>query len=313
MKYSVVIPIYNDEEVIEELYKRVKTVMTDLKEIFEIIFIDDGSRDSSFFRLKELYETDSRVKVIKQAKNFGQASSILAGLRYSSGEIIVIMDSDLQDRPEDIPVLIQELTSKNVSMSIARWESRNDTIKKKIASWIFYSFSQKITSIKYDKGLGVFRAVKRSSVKELLDVPEITGTVLSLMYWSGISYSAVPLKRDKRFAGTSGYTLGKMLKLSAERIFSYSTFPIKMMTVTGFIVGFSSIIFAIFFIIRRFFFDKIPEGWTSIIVITSFLFGLNFIFLGLLGEYIGRIYLETKKRPKYVTELVLDSSKEDVQ
>ncbi|NOR44815.1 MAG: glycosyltransferase, partial [Candidatus Delongbacteria bacterium] len=183
--------------------------------------------------------------------------------------------------------------------------------RKKIASWLFYKFSQRITNIKYEKGLGVFRAMKREAVKNLINVPEMTGTVLSLLYWSGISYVSVPLKRDKRFAGTTGYTLKKMFKLSSERIFSYSLFPMRLMTNTGLIIGFLSIVVGLFFIFRKFFISEVLPGWTSLIVIVSFLFGLNFIFMGLLGEYIGRIYLETKKRPKYVTETILDSLKED--
>ena len=309
---SVVIPVYNDEEVLNELYKRLIPVCDKISDDYEIIFIDDGSKDRSFSILYNLFQSDSRVKILKQARNFGQANSILAGLQYAKGEMIVIMDSDLQDKPEDIPVLIEALEKNNVSMAIAKWKTRKDSLKKKIASWFFYEFSQRITNVKYVKGLGVFRAIKREAIKGLVNIPEITGTVLSLLYWSGISYVAVPLERDKRQGGTSGYNLGKMLSLTADRIFSYSLFPMKLMTNTGIIIGLFSIVSGFYFILKRLFGSAVLPGWTSLIVIVSFLFGVNFIFMGLLGEYIGRIYLETKKRPKYVTEIVLDKSKEEL-
>lgn len=308
---SVVIPVYNDEDVIYELYNRLLPVFNIINRNYELIFIDDGSTDKSYTLLKTLHDKDKNVKVLKQSRNFGQGNSILAGLKYSKGELIIIMDSDLQDRPEDIPLLIEEIKQKNVSMAIAKWETRDDSLKKKLASWLFYKVSQQITDIKYEKGLGVFRAIKKDAIKELLDVPEITGTILSLIYWSGISYAAVPLTREKRFAGTSGYNFKKMLQLSAQRIFSYSVFPMKIITYTGMIIGFISISTGIFFILRKLIYSNVLPGWTSLIVIVSFLFGINFIFMGLLGEYIGRIYLETKKRPRYVTESILDSSCEE--
>lgn len=308
---SVVIPIYNDEEVLPELYRRLKEVLTDNYDKYEIIFIDDGSNDNSYNLLLNIHKTDKNIKILKQARNFGQANSIAAGLNYAKGDIIVLMDSDLQDRPEDIPTLIQALKKNNVSMAIAKWESRDDSFRKKIASWIFYKFSQRITTIRYEKGLGVFRAIRKSAIIDLINIPEVTGTILSLLYWSGTSYIAVPLKRDARYAGTTGYTLKKMLSLSADRIFSYSQFPTKLITNTGLLIGFLSIITGVFFILRKYFLGSVLPGWTSLIVIISFLFGLNFIFLGLLGEYIGRIYLETKKRPKYVTEIILDTSQKE--
>ena len=308
---SIVIPVYYDEDVLNELYKRLTPVISKISSDYEIIFIDDGSRDRSFSILCDLHKKDKKVKVLKQARNFGQANSILAGLKYASGDIVVIMDSDLQDKPEDIPILIEALEKNNVSMSIAKWKTRKDSFKKKLASWLFYEFSQRLTNVKYEKGLGVFRAIKRDAIKDLINVPEITGSVLSLLYWSGISYVAVPLQRDKRQGGVSGYNLSKMLSLSADRIFSYSLFPMKLMTNTGLLIGVFSIFSGIYFILKRLLGSGILPGWTSLIVIVSFLFGINFIFMGLLGEYIGRIYLETKKRPKYVTEVILDKSKEE--
>jgi len=304
---SVVIPVYNDEEVLQELYNRVGNVLPGLAVSYEIIFIDDGSRDRSFKVLKELSLKDPKVKVIKLARNFGQQNSIAAGLDYATGEITVIMDSDLQDRPEDIHMLIEAMERDDTDMAIARWITRKDSFKKRMFSKIFYSVSKRVTNLKHEPGLGVFRAIRRRALDQINRIPEITGTILSLMYWSGIDYSIVEMERDKRYAGTSGYNLRKMIQLTADRIFSYSLFPIRAASYFGLIIGSASLIFGIVLILNRLIHDNVAAGWTSTMVVLSFLFGLNFIFLGIIGEYLGRIFLETKGRPKYIISRIIDN------
>jgi len=304
---SVVIPVYNDEEVLQELYNRVGNVLPGLAVSYEIIFIDDGSRDRSFKILKELSLKDPKVKVIKLARNFGQQNSIAAGLDYATGEIAVIMDSGLQDRPEDIHMLIEAMERDDTDMAIARWITRKDSFKKRMFSKIFYSVSKRVTNLKHEPGLGVFRAIRRRALDQINRIPEKTGTILSLMYWSGIDYSIVEMERDKRYAGTSGYNLRKMIQLTADRIFSYSLFPIRAASYFGLIIGSASLIFGIVLILNRLIHDNVAAGWTSTMVVLSFLFGLNFIFLGIIGEYLGRIFLETKGRPKYIISRIIDN------
>ncbi len=309
LNISVIIPVYNDEEVLAELYNRLKPVLEANATTFEVIFVDDGSKDDSFKLLLLMQSRDNRIKVIKLARNFGQQNSISAGLDYAKGDIIVIMDSDLQDRPEDIPKLINAMEIEQNDMAIAKWIGRKDTLKKKFFSFLFLKVSNRITKLNYESGLGVFRAIKRTALEQFLCIPEKTGTILSLMYWSGIEYSVVELQRDPRFAGSSGYNLRKMLKLTADRIFSYSLFPIRIASAIGVFIGVLSFAFGIFLIIRKILFDNIAAGWTSTLVTLAFLFGLNFFFLGVIGEYLGRIYLETKSRPKYVISRIVKTDK----
>lgn len=303
---SIVIPVYNDEDVLDELVRRLIPVAKSLSEDYEVIFIDDGSRDQSWKILIKLQKGNPKLKIIKLARNFGQSNSTAAGLDHASGDIIVIMDSDLQDRPEDIPKLIQSMEENDMDMAIVKWISRKDSFSKKFFSKFFHSISNRITNLHYEPGLGVFRVLRKNALDQIKSIPETTGTTLSLMYWSGFDYSIVELQRDARYAGASGYNLRKMLKLAADRIFSYSRFPIRVATYVGLTVGGLSIIFGILLIIKRLVNENIPAGWTSTLVLLAFLFGINFFFLGIIGEYLGRTYLESKGRPKYIISRIIE-------
>ena len=305
---SIVIPVYNDEDVLDELVRRLIPVAESLSEDYEVIFIDDGSRDQSWKILVKLQKSMPKLKIIKLARNFGQSNSTAAGLDHASGDIIVIMDSDLQDRPEDIPKLIQSMEENDTDMAIVKWISRKDSFSKKFFSKFFHSISNRITNLHYEPGLGVFRVLRKNALDQIKSIPETTGTTLSLMYWSGFDYSIVELQRDARYAGASGYNLRKMLKLAADRIFSYSRFPIRVATYVGLTVGGLSIVFGILLIIKRLINENIPAGWTSTLVLLAFLFGINFFFLGIIGEYLGRTYLESKGRPKYIISRIIEST-----
>lgn len=305
MNLSITIPIYNDEEVLRELIRRVTPVAKSIADFdYEIILIDDGSNDHSWRIIQELKYSNENIVAVKLARNFGQQNAIAAGLSVSRGDYIVLMDSDLQDRPEDIPVLLDALKKSNASMAIAQWISRKDTGLKKFVSNLFFKVSDKITSIHIKPKLGIFRVMKRSVVEELKNFPEKTATTISLLYYIGSDYVAVPLIRDARFAGSSGYNLRRMLSLTFARIFSFSLFPIRLATYTGFAVTLLSFIIGFILIIRRLM-GLVAPGWTSIIVLILFLFGLNFAFLGIIGEYLGKIFLETKQRPKYIISKII--------
>ena len=304
MKYqqsiSVVVPIYNDEEVIAELHRRLRPVLEEITADYELILVDDGSRDHSWQKMLEVRRENEHVRAVRLSRNFGQQSAIAAGLSLTSNELIVLMDSDLQDRPEDIPVLIDALLAdKQATMAIAQWEERKDSRMKLAVSHLFQRVSNSITEIHTMPRLGIFRVMKKSVVDELKKFPEKTATTVSLLYYIGSKYVAVPLKRDARFAGKSGYNLRKMLALTFARIFSFSMFPIRIVTYLGALLCVGSMIAALALVIYKLV-GNVVAGWTSMMVLMLFLFGLNFAFLGVLGEYVGRIFLETKQRPKFM-------------
>jgi glycosyltransferase involved in cell wall biosynthesis len=189
--------------------------------------------------------------------------------------------------------------------------TRKDPLLKRFYSRLFFNISRKITHLKIEPGLGVFRAIRRNAVEQINGIPEKTGTILSLMYWAGMDYSVVKMERDKRHAGSSGYTFTRMLGLAAERIFSYSIFPIRLASYFGLIIGGASLVYGVYLILRHFIFDDLAQGWTSTMVTLSFLFGINFIFLGIIGEYLGRIFLEAKGRPKYMVGKIIRYDNEE--
>ena len=304
MKYtqsiSVVVPIYNDQEVIAELHRRLRPVLEAITDRYELILVDDGSRDHSWEEMLQVRRSNEHVRAVRLSRNFGQQSAIAAGLSLTSNDLIVLMDSDLQDRPEDIPTLIDALLADpQAMMAIAQWEERKDSRMKLAVSRLFQRVSNTITEIHTVPRLGIFRVMKKSVVEELRNFPEKTATTVSLLYYIGSRYVAVPLKRDARFAGKSGYNLSKMLALTFARIFSFSMFPIRMVTYMGAFLCIGSMVAALALVIYKLV-GNVFAGWTSMMVLMLFLFGLNFAFLGILGEYIGRIFLETKQRPKFM-------------
>ena len=309
MKYtsslSVVVPIYNDEEVISELLRRLTAVVETIVPEYEIILVDDGSHDCSWAIMQEERAQREHLRIARLSRNFGQQNAIAAGLSLTTKDFIVLMDSDLQDRPEDIPVLIDALLADpQATMAIAQWEERKDSRMKIAVSRLFQRVSNRITDIHTMPRLGIFRVMKKSVVDELRNFPERTATAVSLLYFIGSRYVAVPLKRDARFAGKSGYNLSKMLALTFARIFSFSMVPIRIVTYLGALLCIGSMFAALGLIIYKLV-GNVVAGWTSMMVLMLFLFGLNSAFLGVLGEYIGRIFLETKQRPNFIIDEVM--------
>lgn len=296
---SVIVPFYNDQEVVEELCFRLKNVLENSFSRYEVIFIDDCSKDQTWFKLNKFINLFKNHQLIRLHKNVGQQNAITAGFDNSHGELIVIMDSDLQDRPEDIPILVDSLLSnEGTYMAISRWVIRKDSFLKKVASKFFNRLTLKITGIKHHENLGVFRVVKREVLTECAKYQEKTAPPISLMYWIGFKYIPVDLERDPRYAGKSGYSISKMIAIAFDRIFSYSMLPIRIAIYTGAVIACLSFLFAIYLVFQKLY-GRVVPGWTSTTTLILFLFGMNFIFMGIIGEYLGRIFLESKNRPRY--------------
>jgi dolichol-phosphate mannosyltransferase len=303
-KISILIPVFNNQNVLDELHKRLIPVLSRLSEAYEIVLVDDGSKDGSWKTIEALKMQNDRVVGIKLMRNFGQHNALAAGLEHVSGDVVVLMDADLQDRPEDIPKLMDALLKNDSSMAIAKWISRKDSFFRQFASRLFFKVSQRITKIKHESNLGVFRAIRKEVVEELKKYQEKTSTILSLLYWIGMDYTTVELERDGRWNGRSGYTLRKMFKLALDRIFSFSMFPIRVAVYSGLAISLISAFSGLVLIIRRLY-GVVAPGWTTIVVLVLFFFGMNFLFLGLIGEYLGRVFLESKQRPKFIIKKIL--------
>ena len=301
-KYSVdiVVPIYNDEQVIDRLCETVFSVLGDKFESLKLILVDDGSTDQSFAKAIGNRNLNQNIEVIRLAGNFGQHRAILAGLRSTKSSFVAIMDSDLQDRPGDIPVLLRKMLEEDTPMAIARRSKRNDSFLKKMGSKMFAKVSNVLVPFKVDPNVGAFRVIRQTVVSEVCNVDEHTGTPFSMLYSLQIPYSIVDLERDARTDGVSGYTLRKSLKLAGDRIMTYSIKPIRLAILLGVFFGMTSIGIAIYSIVNYGLQDKVYPGWTSTVFVTSFFGGLNLLFLGIIGEYIGRIYIEARGIPNYM-------------
>ncbi len=307
--YSIVIPVLNEEKVLNELYKRLTKVMTDIGESYEIIFINDGSTDNSLKIMKQLQTHDKRIKIIDFSRNFGHQIAITAGIDFTSGDAVITIDADLQDPPEVIPNLIKKWKEGYEVIYGIREKRKGENFFKKITALIFYRLINKMTMINMPPDSGDFRLIDKKVVNNLKNIRENNRYVRGLTYWIGFKQIGVPYERDKRFAGKSKYPIKKLFKLAYDAIFSFSNFPLKIATYFGFIVSFLSFLYLIYALIIKLFTNSVIHGWTSLMISILFLGGVQLICLGIIGEYIARINDEVKKRPLYIIKEIIDEDK----
>lgn len=312
--FSVVVPLYNEEEVIMESYKRLKEVLDDLHESYEIIFVNDGSRDKTVFLAQEICENDGNVKLINFARNFGHQTAITAGMDYASGDAVIVIDADLQDPPEVIPKMIEKWREGFDVVYGKRVKRRGESLFKKLTAKIFYRTLRRLTEVDIPVDTGDFRLIDRKVCDALKKVGERNRYIRGIISWLGFKSAPVEFVRDKRFAGTTKYPLKKMLKFASDAIMSFSYKPLKLATYLGFFVSIASFIYLIVMIILKLCgsIETVP-GWTSIIVISLFFNGVILIVLGIIGEYIGRIYDEAKGRPLYIVQEFVNFDKEQLE
>lgn len=304
--YSIVVPVYNEKEVLSELYKRTTSVMDRLREPYEIILVNDGSSDSSLEIMKELHSKDSRVKIINFSRNFGHQIAITAGLDYASGEAVITIDADLQDPPEVIPSLIDKWKEGfDVAYGIREKRAGESFFKLSTAS-VFYRFLRRITDTNIPADTGDFRLMNRKVVDSLKNIRERNRFVRGLVSWVGYRQIGVNYKREKRFAGRTKYPLREMLKFAIDGISSFSFLPLRIASYGGFVISGVGLIYAMYVIFVKLFTTKTVPGWASLMVAILFLGGVQLIAIGIIGEYIARIGQETKQRPLYIIKEIIE-------
>jgi len=300
-KVSVIIPMYYEEEVAEECYKRLKRVLESINNYnYELIFINDGSKDKTLSILIDIANEDKNVKIISFSRNFGHQCAVTAGLQYVTGDAIVIIDADLQDPPELIPDMLK------------LWEDGNEVIygKRKsrkgfklLTASMFYKTLNALSDVEIPRDTGDFRLVDRKVIDVINALPEHNKFLRGLFSWVGFKQTPFEYERKERFAGKTKYPLKKMLKLAKDGIFSFSIKPLKIVGTMGTISIAISLIILIYAILSYIFdWNNLTAGWTSLMVTMTFLSGMILISLWMIGEYIGRIYDETKRRPQYIIE-----------
>ena len=311
--YSIIVPVYNEELVINETYIRLKNVMAKLDEGYEIIFINDGSRDKTLLIAQEICSRDSNVKLINFSRNFGHQVAITAGMDNSNGRAIVVIDADLQDPPEVIPEMIKKWKEGYEVVYGKRLKRKGETIFKKITAKIFYRFLKGMTTVNIPVDAGDFRLIDRKVCDALKSLPERNRYVRGLVSWVGFKQIGVDYIRDERFAGETKYPLRKMINFAADAITSFSYKPLRFSTYIGGIMALISFLTLNYVFFQKFVNKKTEPGWASIVSINLFFNGLMLIMLGIIGEYVGRIYDEVKGRPQYIimTKMGFDGSNQN--
>lgn len=309
-KVSLVIPMYYEEQVVDECYKRVTNVFNkELKEkyIYEIIFINDGSKDRTLEMLEQLAIKDENVKVISFSRNFGHQAAVTAGLKYVSGDAVVIMDADLQDPPELIPEMLKKW-EEGYEVIYGKRKSRDgESVFKLLTAKAFYSMINKMSDIEIPKNTGDFRLVDKKVVDVINSLPEHNKFLRGLFSWVGFKQYAYEYERKARFAGKTKYPLAKMLKLANDGIIGFSTKPLKIVGALGFFSVIASIVILIYAILSfAYKWNNLTSGWTSLMCTITFIGGAILLSLWMIGEYISRIYEETKDRPQYIIDKTIN-------
>jgi len=297
---SIIVPIYNEEAVIPELYRRITGVMDEIGESWEMVCINDGSRDRSVQMLVELHQADPRVKLVDFSRNFGHQLAITAGLDYAEGQAVVIIDADLQDPPEVIGEMLARWREGYEVVYAVRAERKGESFFKLWTANAFYRLLRSITDVDIPLDAGDFRLMDRKVVLTMRSLRENHRFMRGLSSWVGYKQIGVEYQRAERYAGETKYPLRKMLRLTTDAITSFSYVPLRMATWFGFSLAAISLVGILVTIGLRLSGNSAFYGQASTLVAVLFLGGIQLIFLGILGEYLGRIYDEVKERPLYI-------------
>lgn len=298
--YSVVVPMFNEELVIYETYKRLKKIMDTVQEEYEIIFVDDGSKDNTTEIVKSICKKDNHAKLIVLSRNFGHQIAITAGMDYARGKAIIVIDADLQDPPEVIPEMIKKWKEGYHVVYGKRLKRKEESIFKKATAKVFYRFLKILSEVEIPVDTGDFRLIDRKVCDALRSIPEHNRYVRGLISWLGFKQIGVEYVRDGRFAGKTKYTLKKMIKLASDGITSFSNKPLKISTFIGIFLSLFSTSLILTLIFISIFSNVVIPIWLSMLSGVLLINGLLFIMVGILGAYIGRIYDEVKSRPLYI-------------
>jgi glycosyltransferase involved in cell wall biosynthesis len=297
---SVVVPVYNEEESLDALYTALHALLSSLGIAFEVVMVNDGSRDRSREMLAGIAERDGRFRAIHFSRNFGHQAAVTAGLRYARGRAIVVMDADLQDPPELLGQMLARWREGYHVVYAQRVKRHRETWFKRSMAFAYYRLLQRLTDVEIPSDTGDFCLMDRKVVDLLNSMPERNRYIRGLRAWIGFRQIAIPFERPPRFAGEVKYTFWKSLGLAVNGIVSFSKVPLRLATYLGLFVSAASFLLGIYFIVEKLRGELPVRGWASTVVIILFLGGIQLLTIGVVGEYLSRIYDEVKKRPMYV-------------
>ncbi|MBN9398481.1 glycosyltransferase [Candidatus Saccharibacteria bacterium 47-87] len=300
---SVLIPAYNEEPVLEKLFTRLANLANEVKEYdFEFLFVNDGSKDNTLGIIKDFAEKDSRVSYINLSRNFGKEIGMIAGLDYVQGDATVIIDADLQDPPELIPEMIKLWEEGYDDVYAKRRSREGESWLKKYTSKMYYRTLQKITHIPIQEDTGDFRLLDKRVVEAIRQFRDTQRNAKAIFSWVGFHKKEILYDRDERAAGMTKWSYPKLVNLAIDGITSFTTAPLRISTYVGAGVSILAFLYLLFLVIRTTFFGTDLAGYPSMMAVILFLGGVQLLFLGIIGEYVGRIFNETKQRPLYLIE-----------
>ena len=302
---SVIVPCFNEEEGIRECHARLTDVLTLLAIPYEILYVNDGSRDGTLAILAELHATDSNITVVDLSRNFGHQAAVTAGLELAQGDAVMIIDADLQDPPELIPEMMQLRAQGFEVIYGVRTTRAGETGFKRWTAAAFYRLINSMSDVNIPLDTGDFRLLDRKAVDAMIALPERHRLLRGMSSWIGFRQYGLSYARSARFAGQTKYPLRKMINLALDGIASFSIVPLRMVTVAGFLTAAFSVFGIFYSLYVRFFTTTTVRGWTMTFIGLLFLGGVQMLSLGIVGEYVGRIYTESKQRPLYIARQVM--------
>lgn len=299
---SVVIPVYNEERSIRELYDRIKSAVNQITDSYELIFVNDGSKDNSLLELIRLSKMDNRVFYIDFSRNFGHQIAVSSGLDLAAGDAVIIIDGDLQDPPELIPDLYKTYLEGYDVVYARRKKRKGESLFKKLSAKLFYRLLKFMTSIEIPLDTGDFRLIDRKVVDYLKLMPEQNKFLRGQIAWLGFNQTSVLFDRDERRHGSSGYSLKRMIQFALDGITSFSDVPLKVVSQLGFIISFVSFLIILYALYAHFVMHQTITGWTSLIISSMFIGGIQLMSIGIIGTYISRINKNILGRPLYIIQ-----------
>jgi len=300
-KVSVIVPVFNEEGCLLTLVSRVVMVLEKYSD-YEILFIDDGSRDNTLTILRKLHAGNKKINFLSFSRNFGHQNALRAGTLYASGDCIISLDGDLQHPPELIPDLITKWKEGFDIVYTIRKDEKKIPVLKRVMSVLFYKLMNAISDMNFEHGEADFRLLDKNAAAELNNLNENAIFFRGMVKWLGFEQIGIEYTPDDRTWGKTKYSRKKMFALAISGITSFSIKPLRISTIIGISIAFLSILYGIYALYIKFFTDNSIEGWTSVFFMVTFIGGIQLIILGIIGEYIGNIFLESKKRPHYIIE-----------
>lgn len=302
MKISVIVPCYNEEEVLHLFYKEICSVMTSMNQMeLELLFVDDGSSDKTLERIKELADEDKQVKYISFSRNFGKEAAIYAGLEMSTGDLVVVMDADLQDPPSLLPEMVRLVTEEGYdSVATRRVTRKGEPLLRSFFARMFYRIINQISKTEIVDGARDYRLMTRQFANAILELKEYNRFSKGLFGWVGFKTKWLEYENVQRAAGETKWSFWKLFIYSIEGVVAFSTIPLSLAAVLGLVMCFISILAILFIVIRQITYGGSAYGWPSMVCITIFIGGIQLLCIGILGSYLAKTYLEIKHRPLYI-------------